>query len=55
MPEAVAKKALPNLALKYIDGQDMKSMLGKHLDYLYQSNPQLVGGSLPADDFYYTK
>ncbi|MFO3665768.1 ABC transporter substrate-binding protein [Anaerococcus sp. ENR0831] len=55
MPEPVAKKALPKLALKYIDGQEMKSMLEKHLDYLYQSNPQLVGGSLPEDDFYYKK
>ena len=55
MPEPVAKKALPNLALKYIDGQEMKSMLEDHLAYLYQSNPQLVGGSLPEDDFYYTE
>lgn len=55
MPEAVAKKALPNLALKYIDGDEMKTMVESYLDHLYQSNPQLVGGSLPADDFYYTK
>ena len=53
--EAVAKKALPNLALKYIDGDEMKIMVESHLDQLYASNPQLVGGSLPADDFYYTK
>lgn len=55
MPEEVAKKALPKLALKYIDGDEMKIMVESHLDQLYQSNPQLVGGSLPADDFYYTK
>lgn len=55
MPEEVAKKALPKLALKYIDGDEMKTMVASYLDQLYQSNPQLVGGSLPADDFYYTK
>lgn len=55
MPEEVAKKALPKLALKYIDGDEMKIMVESYLDQLYQSNPQLVGGSLPADDFYYTK
>lgn len=55
MPDEVAKKALPKLALKYIDGDEMKIMVESYLDQLYQSNPQLVGGSLPADDFYYTK
>lgn len=55
MPEEIAKKALPKLALKYIDGDEMKTMAESYLDHLDQSNPQLVGGSLPADDFYYTK
>lgn len=55
MPEEVAKKALPKLALKYIDGDEMKIMVESYLDQLYASNPQVVGGSLPADDFYYTK
>lgn len=55
MPDEVAKKALPKLALKYIDGDEMKTMVESYLDQLYQSNPQLVGGSLPADDFYYKK
>lgn len=53
MPEAVAKKALANLALEYIDGEDMKEMLAKYLENLYEYNPQLVGGSVPSDDFYY--
>lgn len=55
MPEEVAKKSLPKLALKYIDGDEMKTMVESYLDQLYASNPQLVGGSLPADDFYYKK
>lgn len=53
MPEPVAKKALPKLALEYIDGDQMKDMLEKHLQNLYDYNPQLVGGKVPSDDFYY--
>lgn len=55
MPEEVAKNALPKLALKYIAGDEMKTMMEKHLKDLYDFNPKLVGGSLPEDDFYYTK
>ena len=55
MPEAIAKKAMNKFALKYIDGEKMKTMMQKHLEDLYNSNPQLVGGSLPEDDFYYQK
>lgn len=55
MPAAIGKEALDKLALKYIDGQEMKTMMQKHLEDLYNSNPQLVGGSLPDDDFYYQK
>lgn len=55
MPEEVAKNALPKLALKYIAGDEMKTMMEKHLKDLFEFNPKLVGGSLPEDDFYYTK
>lgn len=55
MPEAIAKKAMDKFALKYIDGEKMQTMMQKHLEDLYNSNPQLVGGSLPEDDFYYQK
>ena len=55
MPEEVAKKALPKLALNYIDGDQMKEKVSKYLGGLFAANPQMIGGELPADDFYYTK
>ena len=55
MPAPVAKKALPNLALEYIDGDELKEMMAKHLEDLNNANPQLIGGSIPEDDFYFTK
>lgn len=55
MPAPVAKKAIPNLALEYIDGDELKEMMAKHLEDLNNTNPQLIGGSIPEDDFYFTK
>lgn len=55
MPAPVAKKAIPNLALEYIDGDKLKEMMSKHLEDLNNTNPQLIGGSIPEDDFYFTK
>lgn len=55
MPEPVAKKALPNLALKYIDGEEMKDMLSTYLGSLFAANPEMVGGLVPEDDFYYQR
>lgn len=55
MPAPVAKKAIPNLALEYIDDDELKEMMAKHLEDLNNTNPQLIGGSIPEDDFYFTK
>lgn len=55
MPAPVAKKAIPNLSLEYIDGDELKEMMAKHLEDLNNTNPQLIGGSIPEDDFYFTK
>ena len=55
MPAPVAKKAIPNLALEYINGDRLKEMMAKHLEDLNNTNPQLIGGSIPEDDFYFTK
>lgn len=55
MPVPVAKKAIPNLALEYIEGDKLKEMMAKHLEDLNNTNPQLIGGSIPEDDFYFTK
>lgn len=49
----VAKAALPECNLTYLDGDDMKQKLSTYLNILYQQNPKSVGGAMPKDDFYY--
>ena len=53
VPEEIAKKALPECNIVYIDGAEMKEKLSGYLEVLEQENPQAVGGALPADEFYY--
>ena len=53
VPEAVAKKALPECNITYIEGDAMQEMLSGYLSVLLDQNPKAVGGALPADDFYY--
>lgn len=53
VPEAVAKKAIPECNIVYVDGADMKQKLSGYLSVLFEQNPKAVGGALPADDFYY--
>lgn len=55
MPAAVAKKAIPNCNIVYIDGQEMKQKMPDFLNILYTANPKSIGGELPGEDFYYTK
>lgn len=49
----VAVKAMPQCNITYIDGEDMKQALSGYLEVLYAQDAASVGGSLPADDFYY--
>lgn len=53
MPAPVLKKALPNLHLQYMDGEEMKRVLEQFLSLCFEENPKFVGGKLPEDDFYY--
>lgn len=55
MDASVAAKAIPNCNIVYMDGNEMKAKIPDFLNVLYQANPKSVGGSLPADDFYYQK
>lgn len=55
MNAQVAEKAIPNCAIVYLDGAEMKKKVPDFLKVLYQANPKSVGGKLPADDFYYQK
>jgi NitT/TauT family transport system substrate-binding protein len=51
--EEIAKKALPYCNITLIDGEDLKEKLSGYLNVLYEQNPKSIGGTLPADDFYY--
>ena len=54
LPSAqVAKKALPNCALTYIDGTEMKDHMYDFLEVLYIANKDSIGGKLPDDKFYF--
>ena len=53
--EGIAKKAIPNCNIVYIDGSKMKEALSGYLNVLYEMDPGAVGGSLPEDNFYYVK
>ena len=50
---AVAKKAIPNCHIVFITGEEMKAQIAPFFQVLYNANPKSVGGTLPADDFYY--
>lgn len=50
---ALAKAALPNCSITFLAGEEMKEALSGYLEVLYDSNPAMVGGALPGDDFYY--
>ncbi|MBE6807131.1 MAG: ABC transporter substrate-binding protein [Ruminococcaceae bacterium] len=54
IPKApLAKAAIPNCGLVYVDGAQMKLWLGDYLNILFGYNPKSIGGQVPAEDFYY--
>lgn len=51
----IAKKAIPKCHLKFLSDAEMKVAVSSYLQLLADEDPKTVGGSLPADDFYYAK
>ncbi len=51
--EPIAKRAIPNCNICLIKGADMKAYVSAMLEVLFNANPKSIGGSMPADDFYY--
>lgn len=51
----VAKTALPNCNVHYLDGIEMKDALSSYLSILYSVNPASVGNALPSENFYFVK
>lgn len=53
VPAPVATKALPHNGIALITGESMQKMLSGYLTKLYETNPKLVGGELPTEQFYF--
>ena len=49
----IAKAAIPNCNIVYVDGADMKERISGYFGILFDSNPASIGGALPDDSFYY--
>ena len=50
---AIAKRAIPNCNIAYIDGADMKESVLANLQIFFDADPKSIGGKLPSDDFYF--
>ena len=50
---ALAQKALPQCNFVFETGDQMKNDLTTYYQVLFDADPTSVGGSMPADDFYY--
>ncbi len=50
---AIAKLAIPQCNLVYIDGEDMRSQIQGYYQVLYAADPASIGGGIPDDGFYY--
>ena len=55
VPSAVAKKALPYCNITFIEGSEMQTKLSGYLSVLFNQNPKSIGGSLPTDEFYFSR
>ena len=54
LPNAsIAKSALPRCNIEFKKGLEMKNTLSAFLSVLHDYDPKAVGGSMPADNFYY--
>ena len=51
----VAKTALPECNIVFMEGEEMKEKLSGSLEVLKGQNPEAVGGEVPGDDFYYSR
>lgn len=49
---AVASKAIPYCNVVLIRGDEMEQKTSAYLNVLFEQNPNAVGGTLPAEDFY---
>lgn len=50
----IAKQAIPRCNITYMQPEDNKNALKPFYESLFEIAPQAIGGTIPADDFYYT-
>ncbi|MGB4609117.1 MAG: PhnD/SsuA/transferrin family substrate-binding protein [Saccharofermentanales bacterium] len=50
---AIAEHAIPNIGISLITDQELQDTLAPYLEILATNNPELIGGKIPSDDFYY--
>lgn len=50
---AIAKAAIPNCEIKYIDGSNMENSITGYFRVLFDADPTSIGGAMPENDFYY--
>ncbi|PKM80051.1 MAG: ABC transporter substrate-binding protein [Firmicutes bacterium HGW-Firmicutes-14] len=56
MPHAqVASEAVPRSNIRYEDAADARECIEDYLRILYGFNPDIIGGALPDEDFYYER
>ncbi|MGB5822560.1 MAG: MqnA/MqnD/SBP family protein [Proteocatella sp.] len=53
VPAPIAKTAIPNANITFLDGENMMKNLGAYLQILFDQNPKSIGGKMPEADFYY--
>jgi NitT/TauT family transport system substrate-binding protein len=50
---AIAEAAIPRSNIVFVTGEEMRRNLLGFYRVLHEANPQLVGGELPEEDFYF--
>lgn len=48
----IAEAAIPPSHITFIDGDELRSLLGGYLQVLFDADPASVGENVPGDDFY---
>ena len=51
--KAYAETAMPYCNLCFVTGEEMKTRLSAYLELMAGVNPESIGGTVPAEDFYY--
>ncbi len=49
----IAKKAIPECNIVFIDGEEMKTIAAANYQVYFNADPTSIGGAVPGDDIYY--